>query len=117
MHVSASTVKHRHHTVVLTAQAVYTMQRFLQEHGEVRITALGIAVAPAVSVAEILKNRQLATEKQIFTALESVGDLARYLLFNRLYLLSLLLVPHVLSATRLSKKWQGDLGMSSSIHV
>ena len=80
MHVSASAAKQGHHTVVLTAQAVCMMQRFLQEHGEVRITAMGIAVAPAVSVAEILKNRQLATEKQIFTALESVGDLARYLL-------------------------------------
>ena len=53
------------------------MQRFLQEHGEVRITALGIAVAPAVTVAEILKNRNLAVEKSIATALESVGDKAR----------------------------------------
>lgn len=52
-------------------------KRFLQEHGEVRITALGIAVAPAVTVAEILKNRHLATERQIVTALESVGDQAR----------------------------------------
>ena len=43
-----------------------------------RITALGIAVAPAVTVAEILKNRGLATEKQIYTALESVGGVARY---------------------------------------
>lgn len=53
------------------------MQRFLQEHGEVRITALGIAVAPAVTVAEILKNRHLAVEKSIATALESVGDNSR----------------------------------------
>ena len=91
MHSSASIVKQRHCTDVLTAQVVHMMQRFLQEHGEVRITALGIAVAPAVTVAEILKNRQLATEKQIFTALESVGDLARYVCsLCRLRLLSLL---------------------------
>lgn len=38
------------------------------------ISALGIAVSPAVTVAEILKSRQLATEKQIHTTLTSVGD-------------------------------------------
>ncbi|DBA86593.1 TPA: hypothetical protein ACH3X1_005068 [Trebouxia sp. C0004] len=50
---------------------------FLQEHGEVCISPLGIAVSPAVTVAEILKQRDLATEKQIETSLESVGDLPR----------------------------------------
>ena len=33
-------------------------KRFLQEHGEVQLSALGIAVAPMVTVAEILKNRR-----------------------------------------------------------
>lgn len=53
------------------------LQRLLQEHGEVCISALGIAVSPAVTVAEILKSRQLATEKAIHTSLESIGELPR----------------------------------------
>lgn len=52
-------------------------KRFLQEHGEVCISALGIAVSPAVTVAEILKHRNLASEKQIETSLEAFGDLPR----------------------------------------
>ncbi|EIE24354.1 hypothetical protein COCSUDRAFT_9336, partial [Coccomyxa subellipsoidea C-169] len=49
-------------------------KRFLQEHGEVQLSALGIAVAPMVTVAEILKNRQLAVEKKLCTSLESLSD-------------------------------------------
>ncbi|KAK9806923.1 hypothetical protein WJX72_007638 [[Myrmecia] bisecta] len=49
-------------------------KRFLQEHGEVQLTALGIAVAPMVTVAEILKNRNLAVEKKLVTALECMRD-------------------------------------------
>ena len=46
----------------------------LQEHGEVQLSALGIAIAPMVTIAEILKNRGLAIEKRISTALESLSD-------------------------------------------
>jgi len=63
---------------VTVLDASCLLQRFLQEHGEVCISALGIAVSPAVTVAEILKHRNLATEKQIQTSLESVGDLPRH---------------------------------------
>jgi DNA-binding protein len=49
-----------------------------QEHGEVQLSALGIAVAPMVTVAEILKNRRLAVEKKITTSLESLSDNYRY---------------------------------------
>ncbi|CAL8462076.1 g1607 [Coccomyxa elongata] len=49
-------------------------KRFLQEHGEVQLSALGIAVAPMVTVAEILKNRGLAVEKKLCTSLESLSD-------------------------------------------
>ena len=49
-------------------------KRFLSEHGEVQLSALGIAIAPAVTVAEILKARGLAVEKRIVTALESLVD-------------------------------------------
>ncbi len=49
-------------------------KRFLQEHGEVQLSALGIAVAPMVTVAEILKNRRLAVERKISTSLEALSD-------------------------------------------
>ena len=49
-------------------------KRFLQEHGEVQLSALGIAVAPMVTVAEILKNRRLAVERKITTSLEVLSD-------------------------------------------
>ena len=39
-----------------------------------QLSALGIAIAPMVTVAEILKNRGLAVEKKISTALESLSD-------------------------------------------
>ena len=48
-------------------------QRYLQEHGEVQISALGTAVSPAATVAEILKSKGLAVEKQIATSLEVIG--------------------------------------------
>lgn len=38
------------------------------------MSALGIAVAPMVTVAEILKNRGLAVEKKLCTSLESLSD-------------------------------------------
>ena len=49
-------------------------KRFLQEHGEVQLSALGITVAPMVTVAEILKNRRLAVERKITTSLEVLSD-------------------------------------------
>lgn len=49
-------------------------KRFLAEHGEVQLSALGIAIAPAVTVAEILKARGLAVDKRIQTALETLAD-------------------------------------------
>ena len=53
-------------------------KRFLSEHGEVQLSALGIAIAPAVTVAEILKSRGLAVDKRIVTALETLADENRY---------------------------------------
>lgn len=57
-------------------------KRFLQEHGEVQLSALGIAVAPMVTVAEILKNRRLAIERKISTSLEALSDEYRYSLLE-----------------------------------
>lgn len=38
------------------------------------LSALGIAISGAVTVAEILKNRNLAVEKKLGTSLEVLGD-------------------------------------------
>ncbi|KAL0027105.1 hypothetical protein WJX79_006388 [Trebouxia sp. C0005] len=39
-------------------------KRFLQEHGEVQLSALGLAISSMVTVAEILKNSRLAVEQR-----------------------------------------------------
>lgn len=49
-------------------------KRFLNEHGEVHFAALGVAISPMVTAAEILKNRRLATVSKITTSLESLPD-------------------------------------------
>lgn len=49
-------------------------KRFLNEHGEVHFAALGVAISPMVTAAEILKNRRLATVSKIITSLESLPD-------------------------------------------
>lgn len=58
-------------------------KRFLQEHGELQLSALGIAIAPMVTVAEILKNRGLAVEKNVATSLETLSDEQRYVLASQ----------------------------------
>ena len=40
------------------------MQRFLQQHDEVELSALGLAIATVVTVAEILKNNGLVVQKR-----------------------------------------------------
>ena len=54
----------------VTERLSWSAQRFLQEHGEVQLSALGIAISSMVTVAEILKNKQLAEESRITTSLE-----------------------------------------------
>ncbi|KAI4379002.1 hypothetical protein MLD38_016412 [Melastoma candidum] len=46
-------------------------KRYMQQHQEVELSALGMAIATVVTIAEILKNNGLATEKKILTS--SVG--------------------------------------------
>ena len=53
-------------------------KRFLNEHGEVHFAALGVAISPMVTAAEILKNRRLATVSRITTSLETLPDDQRY---------------------------------------
>lgn len=47
-------------------------KRFLSEHGEVHLSALGVAIGPMVTVAEILKSRHLAVVTRLRTSLEDV---------------------------------------------
>ncbi|KAJ4826576.1 hypothetical protein Tsubulata_008525 [Turnera subulata] len=43
-------------------------KRYMQQHNEVELSALGMAIATVVTVAEILKNNGLALEKKIMTS-------------------------------------------------
>ncbi|KAL4421630.1 hypothetical protein ABPG75_010921 [Micractinium tetrahymenae] len=56
---------------------VNAAKRLLQEHGEVHLSALGVACSSMVTVAEILKARKLAVESRVGTMLELLEDEAR----------------------------------------
>ncbi|XVE98307.1 hypothetical protein REPUB_Repub03eG0094400 [Reevesia pubescens] len=43
-------------------------KRYMQQHNEVELSALGMAIATVVTISEILKNNGLAVEKQITTS-------------------------------------------------
>ncbi|KAH9565552.1 hypothetical protein CY35_04G084200 [Sphagnum magellanicum] len=53
------------------------LQRYMQQHEEVELSALGMAIATVVTVAEILKNNGLAVEKRILTSTVDMRDEAR----------------------------------------
>ncbi|OWM82055.1 uncharacterized protein At2g34160 [Punica granatum] len=46
-------------------------KRYIQQHNEVELSALGMAITTVVTIAEILKNNGIATEKKVLTS--SVG--------------------------------------------
>ncbi len=77
-------------------------KRFLNEHGEVHFAALGVAISPMVTAAEILKNRRLATVSRITTSLDSLPDdercVCRHFIIYRMLQtpLNMLLVPILL---------------------
>eukprot|EP00245_Coleochaete_scutata_P006968 TRINITY_DN21866_c0_g1_i1.p1 TRINITY_DN21866_c0_g1~~TRINITY_DN21866_c0_g1_i1.p1 ORF type:complete len:122 (+),score=39.46 TRINITY_DN21866_c0_g1_i1:162-527(+) len=52
-------------------------KRFMQQHEEVELSALGMAISTVVTVAEILKNNGLAVEKRISTSTVDMRDEAR----------------------------------------
>ncbi|EEC72700.1 uncharacterized protein At2g34160 [Oryza sativa Japonica Group] len=52
-------------------------KRYMQLHNEVELSALGMAIATVVTVAEILKNNGLAVEKKIMTSTVDVKDDSR----------------------------------------
>nr|XP_018682875.1 PREDICTED: uncharacterized protein At2g34160-like [Musa acuminata subsp. malaccensis]XP_018682876.1 PREDICTED: uncharacterized protein At2g34160-like [Musa acuminata subsp. malaccensis]XP_018682877.1 PREDICTED: uncharacterized protein At2g34160-like [Musa acuminata subsp. malaccensis] len=49
-------------------------KRYMQQHSEVELSALGMAIATVVTMAEILKNNGLAVEKKITTSTFDVKD-------------------------------------------
>ncbi|XP_018682875.2 uncharacterized protein At2g34160 [Musa acuminata AAA Group] len=49
-------------------------KRYMQQHNEVELSALGMAIATVVTMAEILKNNGLAIEKKITTSTFDVKD-------------------------------------------
>ncbi|KAI4311012.1 hypothetical protein MLD38_035949 [Melastoma candidum] len=49
-------------------------KRYMQQHEEVELSALGTAMATVVTIAETLKNSGLATEKKILTSSVRMKD-------------------------------------------
>jgi len=52
-------------------------KRFLAQYEEVELSALGMACATVVTVAEILKNNGLANEKKVMTSTIEIRDETR----------------------------------------
>ncbi|VFQ85904.1 unnamed protein product [Cuscuta campestris] len=49
-------------------------KRYIQQHNEVELSALGMAITTVVTVAEILKNNGFATEKKVLTSTVGMKD-------------------------------------------
>ncbi|XP_047946609.1 uncharacterized protein At2g34160-like [Salvia hispanica] len=52
-------------------------KRYMQQHNEVELSGLGMAISTVVSVAEILKNNGFAVEKKIMTSTVEIKDDSR----------------------------------------
>ncbi|CAO2841288.1 unnamed protein product [Amaranthus hypochondriacus] len=52
-------------------------KRYMQQHNEVELSALGMAIATGVNIAEILKNSGHAVEKKIMTSTVDIKDDSR----------------------------------------
>ncbi|KAK9071926.1 hypothetical protein SSX86_008357 [Deinandra increscens subsp. villosa] len=52
-------------------------KRYMQQHNEVELSALGMAIATVVTIAEILKNSGFAIEKKIMTSTVDIKDESR----------------------------------------
>ncbi|PWA90361.1 DNA/RNA-binding protein Alba-like protein [Artemisia annua] len=49
-------------------------KRYMQQHTDVELSALGMAIATVVTIAEILKNSGFAVEKKIMTSTVDMKD-------------------------------------------
>ncbi|KAF8370231.1 hypothetical protein HHK36_031736 [Tetracentron sinense] len=52
-------------------------KRYMQQYNEVELSALGMAIATVVTIAEILKKTGLAVEKKIMTSTVEMKDESR----------------------------------------
>ncbi|KAG9452575.1 hypothetical protein H6P81_005479 [Aristolochia fimbriata] len=52
-------------------------KKYMQQHNEVELSALGMAIATVVTISEILKNNGLAVEKKILTSTVDMKDETR----------------------------------------
>ncbi|KAL2461033.1 Alba DNA/RNA-binding protein [Abeliophyllum distichum] len=52
-------------------------KRYLQQHTEIELSALGMAITTVVTIAEILKNNGFAIEKKILTSTVGMKDEAK----------------------------------------
>ncbi|KAL4563991.1 hypothetical protein LXL04_028040 [Taraxacum kok-saghyz] len=52
-------------------------KRYMQQHNDVELSALGMAIATVVTIAEILKNSGYAVEKKIMTSTVDMKDESR----------------------------------------
>ncbi|KAL8497948.1 hypothetical protein ACS0TY_021339 [Phlomoides rotata] len=52
-------------------------KRYMQQHNEVELSALGMAISTVVSIAEILKNNGFAVERKITTSTVEIRDDSR----------------------------------------
>ncbi|KAK1263928.1 hypothetical protein QJS04_geneDACA009546 [Acorus gramineus] len=50
------------------------IQKYMQQHDEIELSALGMAISTVVTVSEILKKSGLATEKKILTSTVDMKD-------------------------------------------
>ncbi|KAK1313291.1 Uncharacterized protein QJS10_CPA06g01870 [Acorus calamus] len=50
------------------------LQKYMQQHDEIELSALGMAISTVVTVSEILKKSGLATEKKILTSTVDMKD-------------------------------------------
>ncbi|CAK9205348.1 unnamed protein product [Sphagnum troendelagicum] len=58
-------------------------KRYMEQHEEVELSALGMAIATVVTVAEILKNNGFAIEKKILTSTVDMRDEVRGCLIQK----------------------------------
>ncbi|KAI8021619.1 hypothetical protein ACSBR1_005204 [Camellia fascicularis] len=49
-------------------------KRYIQQHNEVELSALGMAITTVVTISEILKNNGLAIEKKVLTSTVGMKD-------------------------------------------
>ncbi|KAJ1261946.1 hypothetical protein BS78_09G068100 [Paspalum vaginatum] len=49
-------------------------KKYMQQHGDVELSALGLAISTVVTITEILKNNGFAVEKKIRTSTVEIND-------------------------------------------